>query len=633
MSDVKLSLILISHAHVPYGAETGEFEKMYTNLVVPFVSGLYRYPRIQAVIHYSGVLLHWIERSHPELFMLLEDMVARKQIEMLGGGFYEPMLPIIPQQDKIGQIELMTTYLRKQFGKRPQGCWIPEYAWEQSLVSPLAACGMGYTFLSERQFALAGGITSANPAGIPAGIAPCICEDQGKLITVFPVMQSLEEAFAGKGISDSLLVLQDSLGKKRHAENEMIISVFPKKISAKSAESPDYAWGRFFEEISLCDTFVETVSPGKLYRNLKCLQKRCFSDSTGVENGISPRRFIIMHPEAGRIYSKMIFTNVLINQLRGDKSRKLSAHEELWKAQGSTLFCSTGKQGLHNHTLRNASYSALLGAERVTREKGKFNPMLVSYDFNMDGTEEWLFQDSRINCYVQSTGGGIFELDYLPKSWNYLDSCHGRTAFSDRLLPSGTKIENLCIGNVSKSRKCCEEQYDLDEMDKVRRILRLVLRPNAATLGGSKTPVPFGRIEIKKCFQVKKDTVLAGYSLSNRGTEPEDFCFAPEIDLAFPGEGSAFTRFFACKPGNQDTQLAQPQVRLGDGVKIHDLKNEIQITLTVNRSFDINILPVHIPGTKSNESLFQSLCAMPLFPVSLKPEESWDVEFTLKFTH
>ena len=129
MTDVKISLVLGSHAHVPYGADVSEFDRVYSDYVRPFVTSLYRYPEIQATLHYSGVLLHWIERSHSEMFMLIEDMVSRKQVEMLGGGFYEPMLPIIPLQDKIGQMELLTTYLRKQFGKRPVGCWIPGFTW------------------------------------------------------------------------------------------------------------------------------------------------------------------------------------------------------------------------------------------------------------------------------------------------------------------------------------------------------------------------------------------------------------------------------------------------------------------------------------------------------------------------
>ncbi|MDR2718797.1 MAG: DUF1926 domain-containing protein [Treponema sp.] len=639
MAAAKISLVLGSHAHVPYGAETSEFEKVYAGLLLPFVSGLYKYPQVQAALHYSGVLLHRVERSHPELLMLIEDMVARKQVEMLGGGFYEPMLPIIPLQDKIGQIELLTTYLRKQFGKRPQGCWLPAFAWEQGLVNPLAACGMGFTFLGERQFALAGGNE----------YAPCICEDQGKLITVFPVLQSPEAALAGKGVSALLSNLLENYNKRRPEKAEPVAALFPLKVSVGKHETAEKAWCRFFEELSRCESYAETVIPGKLMKNLNGLQKLYIPDSSDTADEMPPRRFTIAHPEAGGIYAKMVFTNVLINQLRGDKSRKLSAHEELWKAEGGDLFRFTGADGLHNHLLRNAAYSALLGAERVSREKSKFVPSLVPFDFNMDGAQEWLFQDARINCYVQSTGGGIFELDYLPKTWNYLDTCGGRFAFADRLLPPALKVENLKYGAIDGARLCRGESYEPVELDKVRRKLRLLLHrlpslektpsspktKSSSSLKSSslKTPPPFGNIEIEKTYSLKKDAVCAGYIFTNCGTVKEIFQFAPEIDLALPGETDAFTRFFSCKSVQADTALAQPLLRAIDGLKIHDIKNEVQISLAANRPFDGKISPVRIPDDTTGAELYQAWCIMPLFPVSLEPGEKWELEFTLRFSH
>jgi hypothetical protein len=621
MSASKIMLVLGSHAHVPYGADTGQFEKVYTELLKPFISCLYKHPNIQAALHYSGVLLHWVERSHPELLMLIEDMVGRKQVEMLGGGFYEPVLPIIPLQDKIGQIELLTTYLRKHFGKRPQGCWIPSFVWEQNLVSPLAACGMGFTFLSERQFALADGeLNGGSPQSNAA--SPCICEDQGKLITVFPVFKSLEESLAAKGIAAVL----ENFRKRHSPETESVVSIFPPRINAGQGESAESAWHRFFEELSRCESFSETVMPGKIAKGLKSPGKLSFPDSSVCPDGISPRRFIIVHPESGGIYSKMIFTNVLINQLRGDKSRKLSAHEELWKAQSSVLFCRSGAQGLHNHVLRNAAYGALLAAERLTREKVKFTPSLVPFDINMDGTPEWLFQDAKINCYVQSLGGGIFELDYLPTAWNYADTCGGRLAFADRLLPSAIKLEKLNVGGdgIDGARICRNEYYEPGDMDKVRRKLRL------SSAAGS---APFGNIEIEKTYSLKKDSVCVAYSFVNRGTAAESFQLSPEIDLSLPGEGDAFTRFFACKTGQADGALAQPLLRDADGLKIHDLKNEVQITLSANRPFDAKISPVFVPDKETGENLYQTLCVMPLIPLALEPGGKGEIEFTLRFSH
>jgi len=603
-----IKLILGSHAHVPYGANNAEFENVYMNLMRPFVTSLYRYPKLQAVLHYSGVLLHWVERSHPELFMLINDMIARRQAEMLGGGFYEPMLPIIPLQDKIGQIELLTTYIRKQFGKRPQGCWIPGYVWEQGLVSPLASCGMGFTFLDRRQFVLAGG-----------NDAPCVCEDQGKLITVFPVFRSIEEDLTKKNIKN---ILKD-FNSINNESRERIVSIFPDKLNMGPDGSADWAWGNFFDELSGCENFAETANPGKLLKTINNAQKLYIPDSTRDELSVPPRRFIIENPEARGIYSKMIFTNVLINQLRGDKSRKLSAHEELWKAQSCDLFCSKGKR-LRSHLVRNAAYAALLRAEQVTREKGRFAPSLVPFDFNLDGVEEWLFQDAKINCYVQSAGGGIFELDYQPKAWNYLDTCGGRNAFADILLPKGAAPETPDHEGIKGVRPCYNELYELDELDKVRRKLRLILRQAEAG--------PFKNIEIEKLYQVKKDSILVAYTISNRGTGPEVFQFAPGIDLALPGEGESFARFYACKPGAADAPV-QGLMRETDCLKIHDIKNEVQIILSSGKPFEGRIAPVRVKNPDNGEELYQAYCVMPLFPLTLEAGNSWEVEFTLKFSH
>jgi predicted glycosyl hydrolase (DUF1957 family) len=192
---------------------------------------LFKYPQIQAVLHYSGVLLQWIERFHPEMFMLIEDMVSRKQAEMLGGGFYEPMLALLPLQDKIGQIELLTTYLRRHFGKRPLGCWIPAYAWEQNLVAPLSACGLTYTFLREDQFINSG-------LKIDDLYLPCITEDQGKLITVFPVFYSL-----GKKLAElNFQAVFGDLYNKMPKNTDSTITIFPGAINSISDMPDDYLW-------------------------------------------------------------------------------------------------------------------------------------------------------------------------------------------------------------------------------------------------------------------------------------------------------------------------------------------------------------------------------------------------------
>ena len=606
----KIGLILGSHAHVPSGANESEFERVYEKRMRPFVSNLYRYSNIQAVLHYSGVLLYWVERTHPEFFMLIEDMISRKQAEILSGGFYEPMFALIPPQDRIGQIELLTTYLRRHFGKRPLGCWIPFMAWEQHLAVSLFACDMNYTFLSQRQFA---------HAGMPV-FSPCISEDQGKLITVFPVSLSVHAELEKKSFSHVFVELKKKIdGDKDIPASGAIVCVFPENISSDSEEAPDTAWNRFFEEISLSEKIVETTLPSKILKSQTNYKKAAFPDSSSFENDYSPRRFLIEHHEANGIYSKMIFANVLIGQLKGDKSRKQNAREELWKAQDSHLFIPGGHL---RHELRKAAYSSLLRAERLSREKGKFISSLVQYDFDFDGVKEYLFQDARINCYIQLKGAGIFELDYMPRDWNYLDcGCAGstrRTAFADVIAPPDTEAEALADVFPNGSRLCFNEQYEAVEQDRKGKAF--------FNLPASGALLPFGDIQINKCYLLKRDILNVSYILKNTGKKTEKFLLVPEVDFSFAGEGEEYVRFFTVDSSGKDVAVKRLFPDTGT-FKILDVKNEVQMLLGSEKSFSGCVVSAF------NGGLYHATRILPLFSISLEPEETWTNEFSLKFSY
>jgi len=608
----KINMILGSHAHVPSGAREADFEFAYLNKIKPFVSNLYRYSNIHAVLHYSGVLLYWIERNHSEFLMLIEDMVSRKQVELLGGGFYEPSFPLIPLADRIGQIELLTTYLRKHFGKRPLGCWMPDFVWEQNLAAAISSGDMNYTFLSGDQFLRAG----MNGADL---FSPCITEDQGKLVTVFPVSLPIEKDLEQKSFSQVFVELKNKFETECPASNEVkIISVFPQKVASSQEEAPDTAWNRFFEEISLSENIVETILPSKILKTQKKYKKTNFKDSCGLIENFSPRNFLIEHAEANGIYSKMIFTNVLINQLKGDKARKLNAREELWKAQDSCLFSEAGK---FQSSLRKSAYSSLLRAERLTRDNGKFVSSLVQHDFDFDGIKEHLFQDVKINCYIQLRGAGIFELDYLPKEWNYLDcGCdeNGRkTAFADIIAPQDLEIDDSGFLDGKNSRLCHNEQYEALSQDRKGK--------SCFKLSNAAENIPFNCMEIQKCFLLKKEAICVSYQLKNTGTECQKFRFVTKIDFSFAGIGDEYVRFYTIDKTGKDIHLESKFDT--DNLKIHDLKNEVQIVLSSKNGFSGCLVPCCKNG------IYQATGIFPGFQISLEPNESWTNEFTLKFSH
>jgi hypothetical protein len=358
--------------------------------------------------------------------------------------------------------------------------------------------------------------------------------------------------------------------------------------------------------------------PGKILKSRKPFKKTSFPNSSRYEKDFSPRRFLIEHGEINGIYSKMIFTSVLVSQLKGDKFRKQNAREELMKAQDSCFF----SPGEHRHELRKAAYSSLLRAEKLSREKGKFVPSLIQHDFDLDGVPEFIFQDALINCHIQLKGAGIFELDYLPKEWNYLDcGCNGltrRTAFADAILPPGTTAENMEKKFQAGSRLCFNEQFEAVSQDRKGK--------SCFKLPQSEHGAPFAGIEIEKCYSLKKDVLTVSYVLKNSREKREKFCFVPEIDFSFAGEGEEFVRFYSCESGGKEVP-ASSVLKDSEKLKIHDIKNEVQITLTSTKAFSGCL------AQASDNGLYQAARIMPLINISTESGESWVCEFSLKFSH
>jgi hypothetical protein len=665
-----VSLILVTHGHVPCGAADEEFEDIYTGKLKPFIVALNNYPAIQGTLHYSGVLLHWIERAHPEFFMLIEDLIRRKQVELVGGGFYEPMMPLISQPDKIGQIEMLTDYLRKHFNKRPLGCWLPALVWEPGMVGALNRCGMAYTFLAAEQF---------QKAGLEGEdlFAPCITEEQGKLITVFPV--SYGPAGLPEGLSGSLEKFavggKEGAGEGFVSGEGRIITICPDGILTGNLDSPEgeKITNRFFQELSLCESFTGFTTPGKVLKNRRSLKKVYF----GADSKSDAKRFLIECPEANGIYAKMIFTHVLVNQLRGDKARKTAAREELWKAQGYDVFCRTESGGIHRNTTRNAVYRSLLLAEKTTRVKGVFTPALVSFDFDFDGEDEYLFQNDHINAYIKRQGASVFEFDFLPRSWNYLDTllshetgaapnpAKRRAAFADILAIPGLSPAVLCEAgfalpeNAGQLRFCGAEYYEVLETEKTRQKASFRLgipaerysrveppvrgSPPAAAPGkagaidgGTGVGGIFSSIEITKTYHLKKDSFAVRYSLVNRGSEKADFDFIPRLDFAFPGEGEEFLRVYKLLPDGKEA-LTGGVGELPDAlaVELDDLKNELLITLGCDKPFNAHFMPVYTscPVHGKERRLYQSTCILPITRLSLESAASWSADYTLKITY
>lgn len=179
-------------------------EETYAKCYLPFLGVLGDHPEIRLSLHYSGVLLEWINAHHPDYLSKLKELVERKQVELVGGGYYEPILPGIPDRDKAAQLQKLREFIRSHFGAVPRGAWLAERVWEPSLVQPLAEAGAEYIVLDDTHF-LAAGLHSGELRGY------YMTDDAGFPLRLVPGLKTLRYTIPFRDPSETLNTLRQGL--------------------------------------------------------------------------------------------------------------------------------------------------------------------------------------------------------------------------------------------------------------------------------------------------------------------------------------------------------------------------------------------------------------------------------------
>ncbi|MGC9312680.1 MAG: alpha-amylase/4-alpha-glucanotransferase domain-containing protein [Sediminispirochaetaceae bacterium] len=627
----KLKIVLGMYNSPPVGTAQEQFEKAYQYSYKPFLTVLYKYAMLKGTFHFSGTLLEWLEDFHPELLMVLNEMVKRKQIEMLGGGYYSPIFPIIPSKDRLGQIELLTTYLRRKFGKRPRGCWITEGIWEPNLISTLKSSGMEYLFMDDKLFLQSG-------MNKDLVYQPYVTDDQGKMAIVLPLHNDyIERMFCDPPDK----VIEDVV--QLHADNPDM-NVINILINGDFFVVNRRHYSSFFAENGWFEQFltgltkkaeqIETVLPGRYVRAQGPLKRvylpSQYIHSNGIPNKVEEnynrngmfkistfisnrngqsyfRQYISKYPEIHRLYSKMMYVHQVVGQVRGDRSRKKTAKEESWRGQTCAAFWHGPDGGIYRNGIRKAVYRSLINAERTTREKGIFSTSLNVVDIDLDGIPEYIYQGQFINAYVHRKGACLFELDYVVTAWNYLDTMarhresyhdeedakngfdrYSKNAFQDHFFNEDVSIDDFASGNFNERVRYVDSLYRARKVEKERREAQFGSRHEFQDNGRTIST------DLLKEYDFSKNSIAVKYRMNTDSQDVIKGRFATELNLSFPEDGRSQLDVLV-KHTEGETELENGRIELHDvhELSFHDRLNKTLITLTADQPATLWIFPIY----------------------------------------
>ncbi len=198
----RISLALVLHNHQPVGNFGWVIQGTFQAAYEPMLAALERHPSVRVGLHYTGPLLEWLVAEQPEFVERLAALIARGQVEILGGGWTEPILAALPVADRVAQLRRMGDELALRFGHRPRGAWLAERVWEPSMPADLVRGGYEWTILDDNH--LRGASVAED-----AMWSTFTTDDQGERLTVFGTEQGLRYRIPFGEVDDVIAYLRD----------------------------------------------------------------------------------------------------------------------------------------------------------------------------------------------------------------------------------------------------------------------------------------------------------------------------------------------------------------------------------------------------------------------------------------
>lgn len=515
----KIHLVLLIHAHQPVGNFDYVFEDVYQRSYLPFLDQVEQNPAIRLGLHYTGPLLEWLEARHPEFLAKLQALARRGQIEMVGGGFYEPVLISIPRADQLEQIRRMREYLHQRFGQAPTGAWLAERVWEPQLPAVFERAQVDYTLLDDIHF-LSAGLDPDQLFGY------YIAEECSAKVKVIPGLQPMRYLLPFRGVDEAIAFLRDAA--ERHPGGMVAMGDDCEKFGGWPG-TYDHCYkngwlDKFFSAIESNAEWLVTTPPGEYLathaplgradlpaasytemmewalpttarQQLHSLEHEFASrpDVRRFLRGGIWRGFMMKYCEVNLLHKKALSVSRRLDAMRAESLRAAArkrleqAHTHVLRAQCNDAYWHGVFGGIYAPHLRTELWRELLRAETLldAAAKKKDDAIRVErLDFDADGNEEICVTSPQFCAVVKpSDGATIAALDFRPTAVALINSLMRRPEAYHARLAEAARAAGEGVASIHEQMRCkepgLEKRLHYDRWP--RHLFRLLIFPEGKT--------------------------------------------------------------------------------------------------------------------------------------------------------
>ena len=570
-------LSLVFHNHQPVGQLPWSFEDAWRDSYAPFLEVLEKHPQVKVALHYTGALLDWLIEHKPETIEKVRVLVARGQVEILGGGYYEPILTIWPHDDQIAQMQLLSARISEIFGRKPRGMWLAERVWEPQLVGAIRQAGLEYTFVDGTVFENAG-VQSAQSFDV-FQVAAASNEDatfeyskatqnavqDADLLAVFPINQSLRHIIPWHPGAESINYLKDVYQQKGD-QAAVVFADDGEKFGAWPGTFQfiyEEGWlDTFFSLLETNSDWLQTATPSEILdarRHSTAQDSGAQDSSTGNAlprvdlppgsysemqdwSGGNWRNFLKRYRESRDIYDEVLRVRELVAASDNANVGNENARNLILQAQCNDPLWHGVFGGLYLRHLRQALYARTIEAQVAIEGKDPF--VRIKSEENGD----IILENEQVKCGVRRVGGHLFNWTSKASRHNVLSTLrryhepyhapdspedwYPRAALLDHFLGATTTPENFAQARYPEQGDFVSEAWTVETKSNKKAASVVLRRDGGVWVGENQQP-----ISMQKTLTLRagSSALEIEYSIRNNAGVKLDLWWANEWNVAMSG--------------------------------------------------------------------------------------------------
>ena len=635
-------MICGAYSQIAPGTPPEMMEGLLSEVYKPVLTYIYQNPEMKIHLFLSGYVLEWIELHHPEINMLIGDLVKKDQLELLTGAYYQSPLSLMHPKDRSTQIEATTTFIRKRFGKRPKSVWLFNQMWSTNFVSTLHLCSVDRLLISTYN-------TATETSYIEK---PFVMQDIGKTIEVFPINHTIEKLFDQyrtlqidfEGLKKSLELINLSNTETTDVVMLNLDHLFQASNNSPFNPSPVTVFELMCQKIHKSSKKTQLLSSYPLWEKINTkgylLTGWYGHDSTRGEL-MCVNEMLTTYGELLHLYGRLMYVSELARLYKKNKDVRKRVESLMMKSQSEGPFVFDSSGGCYRSLYRQYIYKHLNEAERlISQYEAVSYPREV--DLDADGYSEVVLKSRNLLAVINSKGSVLDELNYLTTGWNYGDTFSGlhkditrktlttisdgspQRIFNDVLLPFN--INDLSSYDKKKGFDTASYHWPLEIDDKGCEV--------TSTLELENIPFSIGHLSIKKTYQLKSSSVVVQYTITNVGSRPSKGTFATEMNIALGQQQLQKQLYTVEKSRNRILNDDHKVFGNLNNFRISDEYNKTMLSIATDIRFTLfkeeNI--VDIETMIGKESLYQYSLFLLTCPFDLKKGESkkWTIGWRLE---